>query len=215
MDAVSQNADIIAQAFWLTIKLFAISGLGALVIGVVLAGMRVSPVAPLRLAARLYVQVVRNTPLTLILLTANFGLPQVGIVFDFYTFALIGLTLYTSSFVAEAVRSGINAVPIGQAEAARAIGLTFGQTLRLVVLPQAFRTVVPPLGSVMIALLKNTSVASAIGVPQAMQEMYTLAVSNPGDVIAILVAFALVYAALALFLSGIFRLLERQLAVAR
>ncbi len=88
MDAVSQNAGIIAQAFWLTLKLFVISGLGALVIGVVLAGMRVSPVAPLRLASRLYVQVVRNTPLTLILLTANFGLPEVGIVLDFFTFAV-------------------------------------------------------------------------------------------------------------------------------
>lgn len=215
MEAVVQNADVLAAAFWLTIKLFAYAGLGALVIGVVLAGMRVSPVAPLRLASRLYVQVVRNTPLTLILLTANFGLPEVGIVFDFYTFALIGLTLYTSSFVAEAVRSGMNAVPIGQAEAARSIGLTFGQTLRLVVLPQAFRTVVPPLGSVLIALLKNTSVASAIGVPQAMQQMSTLAVRNPADVIEILIAVALVYAALALALSAMFRVVERRLAVAR
>lgn len=215
MEAVIQNADVIVAAFWITIKLFVYAGLGALVIGVVLAGMRVSPVAPLRLASTLYVQIVRNTPLTLILLMANFGLPEVGIVLDFYTFALIGLTLYTSAFVAEAVRSGMNAVPIGQAEAARSIGLTFGLTLRLVVLPQAFRTVVPPLGSVLIALLKNTSVASAIGVPQAMQQMSTLAVRNPSDVIEILIAVALIYAALALTLSAIFRLLERRLAVAR
>jgi len=215
MEAVSQNAGVIAYAFWLTIKLFLIAGAGALVLGLLLAGMRVSPVAPLRWFSRAYVQVVRNTPLTLILLTANFGLPQVEIVFDFFTFAVIGLTLYTASFVAEAVRSGINAVPVGQAEAARSVGLTFGQTLRLVVLPQAFRTVIPPLGSVMIALLKNTSVASAIGVPQAMQEMYTLATRNSDQVLQILAAFALVYAALALTLSAIFRLIERRLAVAR
>ena len=215
MEAVSQNAGVIAYAFWLTLKLFLIAGAGAMVLGLVLAGMRVSPVPPLRWFARAYVQIVRNTPLTLILLTANFGLPQAGIVFDFFTFAVIGLTLYTASFVAEAIRSGINAVPVGQAEASRSIGMTFGQTLRFVVLPQAVRTVVPPLGSVMIALLKNTSVASAIGVPQAMQEMYTLATRNSDQVLQILAAFALVYAGLALLLSAMFRLLERRLAVAR
>jgi glutamate transport system permease protein len=215
MEAVTQNAGEIAAAFWVTIKLFLYAGAGALVLGMLLAAMRVSPIPPLQWAARLYVQVVRNTPLTLILLALAFGVPQLDIVFDFFTFAVIGLWLYTAAFVAEAVRSGINAVPIGQAEAARSIGLTFGQTLRLVVLPQAFRTVIPPLGSVYIALLKNTSVASAIGVLQAMQEMAVLANRNGDQVLQILAAFALIYAALALVLSAIFRVIERRLEVAR
>ena len=215
MEAVIQNSELIRVGFWLTIKLFLIAGGGALAIGLVLAGMRVSPVPPLRWFATSYVHVVRNTPLTLVMLTANFGLPEIGIVFDFFTFAVIGLMLYTAAFVTEAVRSGINAVPVGQAEAARSIGLTFGQTLQLVVLPQALRTVVPPLASVMIALLKNTSVASAIGVGQMMQQMSTIAVRNPADVIEVLIVFALIYAALALMLSAGFRVVERRLAVAR
>jgi glutamate transport system permease protein len=215
MDAVVQNADVIATAFWITNKLFLTAGCGALVIGLVLAAMRVSPIPPLRWTATAYVQVVRNTPLTLIMLMANYGLPEVGIVLDFYPFAVIALTVYTASFVAEAIRSGINAVPVGQAEAARSIGLTFGQTLRIVVLPQALRTVIPPLGSVAIAALKNTSVASAIGVPQAMQAMQNLAGRNGDQVIQILIAFAVIYAALALILSATFRLVERRLAVAR
>ncbi len=215
MEAVIQNSELIRVGFWLTIKLFLIAGGGALVIGLVLAGMRVSPVPPLRWFATSYVHVVRNTPLTLVMLTANFGLPEIGIVFVLFTFAVIGLMLYTAAFVTEAVRSGINAEPVGQAEAARSIGLTFGQTLQLVVLPQALRTVVPPLASVMIALLKNTSVASAIGVGQMMQQMSTIAVRNPADVIEVLIVFALIYAALALMLSAGFRVVERRLAVAR
>jgi len=215
MEAVTQNADVIASAFWLTIKLFLFAGAGALVLGVLIAAMRVSPIAPLRALGATYVRLVRNTPLTLVLLGINYGLPEIGYVIDFYAAALVGLTAYTASFVGEAVRSGIGAVPVGQAEAARSIGMTFGQTLRLVVLPQALRTVIPPLSSVYIALLKNTSVASAIGVPQAMQQMSTLANANGDQVLAILAAFALVYAALALTLSGLFQLVERRLAVAR
>src|SRR3954471_20016426 len=111
MDAVSQNASVIAQAFCLTIQLFLISGAGALVIGTILAAMRVSPIPPLRWTGATYVRIFRNTPLTLILLICFFGLPQVGIVIDFYPAALLGLTIYTASFVCEAVRSGINAVP--------------------------------------------------------------------------------------------------------
>ena len=138
--------------------------------------MRVGPVACCAARDR-YVTVVRNTPLLIIFVFVIVGLPKLGFPFrsveaardrrSFFFRACIALTLYTSAFVCEAVRSGINAVPLGQAEAARAIGLTFGGTMTQVVLPQAFRAAVPPLASVLIALLKNTSRGRAFGMLEA------------------------------------------------
>ena len=137
----------------------------ALLLGTIVAACRVSPVPPLRVAGATWVELFRNTPLTLMMLLFFFGFTKIGIgPFEPFPSAVIVLSVYTSAFVAETVRSGINTVAGGQGEAARAIGLTFGQTMRLVVLPQAFRTVVAPLGSLFIALTKNSSIASVISV---------------------------------------------------
>jgi glutamate transport system permease protein len=139
----------------------------ALLLGTIVAACRVSPIPPLRVFGATWVELFRNTPLTLMLLLFFFGFTKVGIgPYEPFPSAVIVLSVYTSAFVAETVRSGINTVAGGQGEAARAIGLTFGQTMRLVVLPQAFRTVVAPLGSLFIALTKNTSIASVISVPE-------------------------------------------------
>jgi glutamate transport system permease protein len=160
-----------------------LSAVGALLLGTLIAAMRVSPVPPLRWAGTLYVNLVRNTPLTVVFFLVVFGLPEVGVIISFYRFAVIALSLYTAAFVAEAVRSGINSVAAGQAEASRSVGMTFGQTLRLVVLPQAFANVIPPLASVFIALLKNTSIAFAFGIFEGTQAMYKLANANGNAVI--------------------------------
>ena len=139
----------------------------ALLLGTIVAACRVSPVPPLRVAGATWVELFRNTPLTLMMLLFFFGFTKIGIgPFEPFPSAVIVLSVYTSAFVAETVRSGINTVAGGQGEAARAIGLTFSQTMRLVVLPQAFRTVVAPLGSLFIALTKNSSIASVISVPE-------------------------------------------------
>ena len=139
----------------------------ALLLGTIVAACRVSPVPPLRVAGAAWVELFRNTPLTLMMLLFFFGFTKIGIgPFEPFPSAVIVLSVYTSAFVAETVRSGINTVAGGQGEAARAIGLTFAQTMRLVVLPQAFRTVVAPLGSLFIALTKNSSIASVISVPE-------------------------------------------------
>ncbi|MEU4655418.1 amino acid ABC transporter permease [Streptomyces sp. NPDC023723] len=170
-------------AFWTTVQLTLLSAVGSLIWGTLLAAMRVSPVPLMRGFGTAYVNIVRNIPLTVIILFSSLGLSQtLGIYlgaegnFESLNFrlAVLGLILYTSSFVCEALRSGINTVPVGQAEAARAIGLSFGQVLSLVVLPQAFRSSVTPLANVLIALTKNTTVAAAIGVAEAallMKEM--------------------------------------------
>ncbi|OIJ93014.1 amino acid ABC transporter permease [Streptomyces colonosanans] len=162
-------------AFWTTVQLTVLSAIGSLIWGTVLAAMRVGPVPVMRGFGAAYVNIVRNTPLTVIILFTSLGLNQtLGISlgatnFDIINFrlAILGLTAYTAAFVCEALRAGINTVPVGQAEAARALGLSFPQVLSLVVLPQAFRSVVGPLTNVLIALTKNTTVAAAIGVAEA------------------------------------------------
>ncbi|MEU2438743.1 amino acid ABC transporter permease [Streptomyces rubradiris] len=163
-------------AFWTTVQLTLLSAVGSLIWGTLLAAMRVGPVPLMRGFGTAYVNTVRNIPLTVIILFSSLGLYQTlgiklgaGDIVDTANFrlAVLGLIVYTSAFVCEAIRSGINTVPVGQAEAARAIGLNFTQVLFLVVLPQAFRAAVGPLANVLIALTKNTTVASAIGVAEA------------------------------------------------
>jgi glutamate transport system permease protein len=167
VSVLTENADLFARFFWGGIKLFLIGGVGALVLGTLLAALRVSPVPAMRAFGTIYVNTVRNTPLTLVLVFFGFAAPKLGIPLDYFPAACAGLILYTAAFVCEAVRSGINTVPAGQAEAARAIGMPFSLVLREVVLPQALRASVPPLVSVLIALLKNTTVATAVNVQQA------------------------------------------------
>ena len=164
MDVVLDNLDVFWRGMRTTASLTVLSFAVALVLGVVVAACRVSPIPPLRAAGALYVESVRNTPLTVLMILFFFGLTKVGIQFAGFTTAVIVLGGYTGAFVAEMVRSGINAVSRGQAEAARALGLTFPQSLRLVVLPQALRTVVAPLGGLFVALVKNSSIASIIAV---------------------------------------------------
>ncbi|MER6124357.1 amino acid ABC transporter permease [Streptomyces sp. NPDC001795] len=169
-------------AFWTTVQLTVLSAIGSLIWGTLLAAMRVGPVPVMRGFGTAYVNIVRNIPLTVIILFTSLGLNQtLGVTLgatDFkvinFRLAVLGLIAYTSAFVCEALRAGINTVPVGQAEAARALGLRFTQVLGLVVLPQAFRSVVGPLANVLIALTKNTTVAAAIGVTEAallMKEM--------------------------------------------
>jgi glutamate transport system permease protein len=170
MDRLINELPTILDAFWLTIRLAAVSIVGAMLLGTILAVFRVSPVPLLRGFGTVVVNVVRNTPLTLIMLFCVFGLNyQLGLSFsneidaNNFWLAFLALSVYTGTFVCEILRSGINTIDKGQVEAARAIGLTFVQNLRLIVLPQAARAVIAPMGSVLIALTKNTTVAVAIG----------------------------------------------------
>jgi glutamate transport system permease protein len=216
----------IFEAFWTTIQLTVYSGVGALILGTVLAAMRMSPVPTLNWLGTTYVNVVRNTPLTLIILFCSFGLSQtLGITLvdgksttsiedSNFRLAVLGLTVYTASFVCETIRSGVNTVPLGQAEAARSLGLTFGQNLRMILLPQAFRAVVIPLGSVLIALTKNTTIASAIGVAEAALLMKGM-IENTAALISVGTIFASGFIILTLPVGLLFGWLGKRLAVAR
>lgn len=226
MEVFAEYREQIFAAFWVTIKLTVYSGVGALILGTALAAMRLAPVPMLNRLGAAYVNVVRNAPLTLIILFCSFGLSQTlgitlvdpnsptSIADSNFRLAVLGLAVYTAAFVCEAVRSGVNTVPLGQAEAARSLGLTFGQNLRMILLPQAFRAVVIPLGSVLIALTKNTTITSAIGVGEAallMKEM----IENTAALMAVGAIFALGFIVLTLPLGLVFGRLGKRLAVAR
>ncbi len=216
MDAILDNLDLYWQGFRTTLSLLLISGAIALVWGTILGSFRVSPVAPLRWFGTIYVEIVRNTPLTLAFFGVVFVLPRLDIVIDsFFVSAVIALSLYTSAFVCEAVRSGINAIGVGQAEAARSIGLTFVQSLRFVILPQAFRTVIPPLINIFIALAKNTSVAGGFFVFELFGVGRRLANANPGDVIAVLIGVGVFYLIITVPAGYLAGRLERRAVFAR
>jgi glutamate transport system permease protein len=210
VDDVISNFDLVLKAFQLTIELFVVSGILSLVIGTTLAAMRVGPVGVLAKAAALYVLLMRNTPLLLVFVFATFGLPKLDVQLPFFVKGTIALTLYTSAFVCEAVRSGINSVPLGQAEAARATGLTFAQTMSNVVLPQALRAVIPPLTSTMIALAKNTSVGAVFGLFEATARMRYFSNNNASDRTLIFLTFALGYVIIVELISAGGLALERR-----
>jgi glutamate transport system permease protein len=226
MDVFSQYRDQIFEAFGITIQLTVFSALGALILGTALAAMRLAPVPVLNGLGAAYVNVVRNTPLTLVILFCSFGLAQTlgvtlvdaksptSIIDSNFRLAVLGLTVYTAAFVCETVRAGVNTVPLGQVEAARSLGFTFSQNLRIVLLPQAFRAVIIPLGSVLIALIKNTTIASAIGVAEAallMKEM----TENTAALLVVGMIFAVGFVMLTLPTGLLFGWMGKRLSVAR
>ena len=219
-------ADVLSRydvlgAFWTTIQLAVLSSVGALLLGTLVAVLRVSPIRVLQLLGTGYVNTFRNTPLTLLMVFSLLGATYIlglslaaDIGANAFRWAVVMLSVYHAAFVCEALRSGVNTVPVGQAEAARSIGLTFGQSLREVILPQAFRGAVAPLGSVLIALIKNTTVAAVIGVSDAAGLMSEV-VENETGTVSVFLVFALGFVVLTLPLGILFTSLSRRLAVRR
>lgn len=214
MRVVLDNLGVFRSGLWLTVQLTGLSFFFALVVGTLVATMRISPAAPLRAAGLVYVETIRNTPLLVLLVLFVFGFPKIGVTYSLFASAVVVFSVYTGAFVSEALRSGINSVAVGQAEAARSIGLTFGQTLRYVVLPQAFRTVVPPLGNILIALTKNTSLAAAVGLLEITLQANRLN-TNEAQPIAIYLAAAVTYMILTVPMGYLVGVLERRVAITR
>ncbi|MBT2404285.1 MULTISPECIES: amino acid ABC transporter permease [unclassified Streptomyces] len=210
-------------AFWVTVQLTLYSAVGSLIWGTILAGMRVSPVPLMRSFGTAYINVVRNTPLTLLILGCSLGLDQtLGITLAGgnskeigFRLAVLGLIAYTGTFVCEALRSGVNTVPVGQAEAARALGLSFFQVLTLIVLPQAFRAVIAPLTNVLIALTKNTTVAATIGVAEAALLMKEMLENEAQALFAVFAIFALGFVLLTLPTGLLLGWVAKRVAVKR
>jgi glutamate transport system permease protein len=216
VDAITDNLDLFWGGFLRSLGICLWGMVGALVLGTVLASFRVSPVGPLRALGTAWVTVVRNCPLTVVLFFFAFGFPELGVNGSYYVFGVSALIVYTSAFVCEALRSGINAVPAGQAEAARAIGLPFTKTLSQVVLPQAFRTSIPPVGSVIIAMFKNSAVVGAFGVGRDLFSVGESLTSAQGYAsLPVLTGVAIGYLLITLPAGGILGLLERRVAIVR
>lgn len=215
MDTLIENLPRILAGFRETLYLLGASAVIALALGVALAAMRVSPVPVLRAVGTGYVTVFRNVPLVVLFLITTQGLPQVGLGPSFFVLAVLALGAYTAAFVCEAVRSGINAVDLGQAEAARSLGMSFGQMLREIVLPQAIRSVIPPLASILIALTKNTAIAEAFGVTEATYQLDSLVRDAPDALYALFFGIAAGYVLIVFAISGAARVLERRLVVVR
>ncbi|GAB2763359.1 amino acid ABC transporter permease [Amycolatopsis magusensis] len=214
MDVLLDNLGTFAEGVATTVELTTLSFLGALAISLVIVTFRVSPVRPLRLFGTAYVEVFQNVPLLLWILFFVFGLPKLGIRFELFTTAVLAVAMYSAAYYAEALRTGINTVAAGQAEAARALGLGFGQSLRWVVLPQALRSVVQPLGNLTVMLLMNTALAAGAGLVElsTAANRVNLVEAEP---ILIFSGAAVVYALLALLITTATRLLERRLVIHR
>ena len=218
MDAIFGNLDLWSSALLYTLMVFVAGGIIALVLGLIVGAMRVSPVPIARGVGTVYVNLVRNTPLTLVFFFFVFGYPQLGLPrLSNLVLGIMAIGIYTATYVAEVLRAGINTVSVGQAEAARAIGLPFGQVMTLVVLPQAFRSVVPPMMSVFIALLKNTTVAAGFSIAELAALRATISESHtrPGTPMEVLLWVAVIFVVLVLLMSWVQNRLEKRWRVMR
>ncbi len=214
MGVVFDNLGAFGEGLRTTAALAVLSYLVAFLVGTFVAALRVSPVLPLRWLGTVWTEILRNTPLTVLFFVFFFGFTKLGILYGPFRSAVIVLGCYTSAFVAETVRSGINSVSPGQAEAARALGLTFPQVLGTIVLPQALRTVVAPLGSLFIALTKNTSIAFTVAVVELTRVVNDLA-NQTGEAIPLYAGAAVAYLLLTLPSSAAIGAIERKVAIRR
>jgi glutamate transport system permease protein len=214
MDVLLNNLSLYGEGLWGTVQLTVFASLLALALGVVMAAFRVAPVGSLRAFGTAWVTVLRNTPLTLLFFAVLLGLPRFGLVMPFKIFAILALGCYTSAFICEVVRSGINTVPVGQGEAARSLGMNFTQSLGVIVLPQAFRSVIPPIGSTLIALAKNSAIAGSFSVTELLGTYKTLGELGY-SIVWSFVWIAVGYLIVTLSISALFNVLERRWGVPR
>lgn len=216
MGVITDHLDLWGEAILGTLLLFFGGGVIALVLGLIVGAMRVSPVPVARAVGTLYVNTIRNSPLTLVFFVFVFAVPIVlEQRINFTLLGIFALGIYTATYVAETIRSGINTVPVGQAEAARAIGLTFGQVMSLVVLPQAFRSVIPPMMSVFIALLKNTTVAAGFSAVLNLGSIRAYMSERGENALVVILWVMVIFVALVFLLAWAQRALENKWRVQR
>lgn len=219
-EIILEYPDMFLGGLWLTIQVAFWGLIGSVLLGIVIALMRIAPIAPLRWIGVAYVEFFRNTPLLVQLFFFFFGLPFLGVrisqdvfVTIFYE-AIMAMAFYHGAYMAEVIRGGLLGVDRGQIEAARSLGLSYVQMLRFVQVPQAVRAVIPPLGNIGIALVKNTSLAATIGLAELLHntEVVDARTFRTFDAYS---AAAMLYLALTLPLAAVVNILERRLLVAR
>ncbi len=214
MHLIVDHFGFLMQGILVTLGLTVIGFVGALLLGTVLAVCRVGPITPLRVIGSAYVEFFRNIPLLSLLVLVVFGLPDAGLTIPLFASAAVCLALSASAFACEAMRGGIHSVAVAQAEAARAIGLSFGEVLRFVVLPQAFRAMVQPLVNVFLGVLLSSALAAAVGVAELTNRTQQLNLQYAEAVVCFLFAGA-VYLLIALASGTVGSRLERWMAIKR
>jgi len=171
-DVLTDNFDQFLSGFWVTVRLVGFSFAIALAVGTVVAALRIAPSPWVQRLGGIYVETFRNIPLLVLLFISFAGLRRAGVDITNWTAGIASLGLYTAAYVAEALRSGVFAVGRGQIDAGLSLGFSHSETLRRIVLPQAFRTVIPPLASITIAMIKNSAIigVSLLALPDLLKE---------------------------------------------
>lgn len=213
-EVLVEHLPFLLSGYRLTVLLVAVAFAGSLVIGTLVAGFRLAPLPVLPGVARAEVELFRNTPLLIQMQLFWVGLGSIGVRLTPFTAGALALSLYTGAYVTEVLRAGVATVPAGQVEAARSLGFTFVQVLRHVVLPQAFRTVIPPLGNLLIAMIKNSAIASAIAVPELLYQSEVLE-GRTFQTFEIFTGVLVGYLSLTLPAAAVVHRLERRLAIKR
>lgn len=214
IDVLADNLGVLVAGLGTTLAITAMAFVSALVLGTVVAVFRVSPIPPLRAVGTVYVELFRNIPLLSLLILVAYGLPYAGLRLSLFTTAVVSLAMVSAAFACETVRAGINGVPIGQVEAARALGFTFTQSLRRVILPQALRTMVQPLVNIFIGVALGSSLAAAVSVGELTYQAQQVG-NRTAESMLLFVISAVVYIVIALLGGGVGGVLERRLAVRR
>jgi len=214
ISVLSENLGALWQGVLTTLSITALAFVSAVILGTLIAVFRVSPIPPLRALGVVYVELFRNVPLLSLLILVAYGLPYVGLRLSLYTTAVVSLAMVSAAFACETVRAGINGVPVGQAEAARALGMTFSQSLAHVILPQALRTMVQPLVSIFIGVALGSSLAAAVAVPELTYQAQQIGNETAESMLMFIIA-AFVYVVIALLGGGVGSVLERRLVVQR
>jgi glutamate transport system permease protein len=214
IDVLTDNLGVLVAGLGTTLAITALAFVSALVLGTLVAVFRVSPVPPLRAVGTVYVELFRNIPLLSLLILVAYGLPYAGVSLSLFTTAVVSLAMVSAAFACETVRAGINGVPIGQVEAARALGFTFTQSLTRVILPQALRTMVQPLVNIFIGVALGSSLAAAVSVGELTYQAQQVG-NRTAESMLLFVISAVVYVVIALLGGGVGSVLERRLAVQR
>lgn len=207
---VWENIDVILQAVFITLTLALLAEVIGIVLGLALSLLKIARSRLLRFPAQLYIDVFRGTPLLVQIIIIYFTTPLIGVRFTSLFYAgLAALSLNSAAYVAEIFRSGIQSIDKGQMEAGRASGLSYAQTMRFIIVPQAFRRVIPPLTNEFVMLIKDTSLVSVIGLAELLRAARVLQSSTFNGTP--LIAAALIYLALCLPLIYLTNILERRL----
>lgn len=208
---LTSNLDLFLEGFKITIVSSVFALIGSFILGVIIAVMRISPIKPLNWFGTAYVEFIRNIPLLIIAFFFFLGLPALGVTLPGFVCGSIALAIYTASFIAEAIRAGINSVPKGQMEAGRSSGLTYLQTMKTIILPQAIKIVIPPIGNQFINLVKNSAI---LGMISGVDLMYygDIVSSNTFVTFDVYIFVAMFYLVLTIPLSLGVGYLEKRLA---